>query len=429
MTGTIIGDYFLLVMLIVFFLAPLIAGVRKLSFARRIADTPTSRIDSLSAGLVEVKGHVVSKTIYSPVSNMPCAYWMVEVYNSMREKDVYKASSADKLLIDDGSGKIRVDLSRAELSLVTSWNTAISLPIAVPSDETQKKAIEFLKDKRFNSFRGPLGYISVKEAIIPPGQEIYVLGDAEPAADSGLIIRKAEPDNVLFISESDEKKAIKDQERAGYLRIGLGILLLVLFSVFFFVPFILAGLTSGNTVTRPLIDIQTAIASAAVLAGISIPVALHMQTVYNRLVILRNKTDKAWADIDVCLKQRFDLVPGLEKAVKGYMKHERSLLVRLTELRSSISSVSGPAEKATIDQEAENLIKKIFSVVESYPQLKSSEQVLEFQRQLTDLENKIADKREVYNHCVYLYNTRIASFPDSLLSIPLRMRARKYFKA
>ncbi len=161
----------------------------------------------------------------------------------------------------------------------------------------------------------------------------------------------------------------------------------------------------------------------ALLAG------FYLLSIYNGLVQLRNNIDKAWANIDVVLKQRTDLIPNLVEAVKGYMKHEKSTLEEITRLRTAMMSASGPAEKARASEGISAALKTIFAVAENYPKLEASQNFLKLQEQLTAMENQIADRREFYNDSVMLFNTRIHSLPDSLFASAMGYRDKEYFKA
>jgi LemA protein len=152
-------------------------------------------------------------------------------------------------------------------------------------------------------------------------------------------------------------------------------------------------------------------------------------SVYNGLIQLRNNIDRAWANIDVLLKQRSDLIPNLVETVKGYMKYEKSVLEEITNLRTSIMSASGPAEKARSSEAISGALKTIFAVAENYPKLEASQNFLDLQKQLTAMENQIADRREFYNNSVLLFNTKIHSIPDMIFANMLGFRPKEYFKA
>lgn len=152
-------------------------------------------------------------------------------------------------------------------------------------------------------------------------------------------------------------------------------------------------------------------------------------SVYNGLVSLRNNIDKAWANIDVVLKQRSDLIPNLVEAVKGYMKHEKGTLEEITRQRAAMMGAATLGQKAKSSEAISAALKSIFAVAENYPKLQASENFLKLQEQLAAMENQIADRREFYNDSVLLYNTRINSLPDKFVAGPFGFREKEYFKA
>ncbi len=155
----------------------------------------------------------------------------------------------------------------------------------------------------------------------------------------------------------------------------------------------------------------------------------YIVTIYNGLINLRNNIDKAWANIDVLLKQRSDLIPNLVETVKGYKAYEKEVLEEIARLRTSMMSAEGPAAKAKASDAISASLKSIFAVAENYPQLKASENFLKLQEQLSSIENQIADRREFYNDSVMLFNTRIHSIPDMIFASLLGFRDKEYFKA
>ena len=152
----------------------------------------------------------------------------------------------------------------------------------------------------------------------------------------------------------------------------------------------------------------------------------YFVTVFNGLIVLRNNIDKAWANIDVLLKQRADLVPSLVEIVKAYTKYEKEMFENLSKIRAGLLEMHGPVEKAKTNSE---LNKSLLAVVENYPKLQANENFLKLQAQLSDLENQIADRRNFYNESVLLFNTRIQIFPDSIFALFLNMRKKEFFKA
>jgi len=175
--------------------------------------------------------------------------------------------------------------------------------------------------------------------------------------------------------------------------------------------------------------LESGLCCFGIIAAIAILAIIYLFTIYNRLVTLRNNIDKAWANIDVMLKQRYDLVPNLVQAVQGYMKHEKQVFEDIAALRASFMGAGGPAEKAKANDALSGALKTIFAVSENYPDLKASTNFLELQKQLTVLENQIADRREFYNDSVLLYNNRIKSVPDTIIASAFGFKEKEYFKA
>ncbi len=175
--------------------------------------------------------------------------------------------------------------------------------------------------------------------------------------------------------------------------------------------------------------VEIALCCGGIVAGLALLAVFYLFSVYNGLVSLRNNIDKAWANIDVLLKQRTDLIPNLVEVVKGYMKYEKQTLTDITAMRTSMMSAQTPHEKAVASEGISTALKSIFAVAENYPKLKANENFLKLQEQLTAMENQIADRREFYNDSVMLYNTRIKSVPDNVVAGMLNFREKEYFRA
>jgi len=175
--------------------------------------------------------------------------------------------------------------------------------------------------------------------------------------------------------------------------------------------------------------LSLAVCVGFVLLALFVLALFYIVSIFNGLISLRNNIDKAWANIDVLLKQRTDLIPNLVETVKGYMKYEKATLENITRLRTSMMNASTPAEKAKASDAISAGLKSIFAVAEGYPDLKASANFLELQKQLAAIENQIADRREFYNDSVVLYNTRIKSMPDMIFASILGMKDKEYFKA
>ena len=153
--------------------------------------------------------------------------------------------------------------------------------------------------------------------------------------------------------------------------------------------------------------------------------------IYNGLVQRRLRIREAYAQIEVQLKRRWDLIPNLVNAVKGYMGFEQSVLTNVTQARANAVAAGGqgPAQQASAENALTGTLRSLFAVVENYPDLKSNQNVLSLQEQLTTTENQIGFARQHYNATVLDYNTGIATFPSVLIAGPLGFRAEQFFDA
>ncbi|MFH1171005.1 MAG: LemA family protein [bacterium] len=149
---------------------------------------------------------------------------------------------------------------------------------------------------------------------------------------------------------------------------------------------------------------------------------------YNGLIRLRNQTDEAWSDIDVQLKRRYDLIPNLVEAVKGYATHESQVFQRVTEARTQAMGAQTPADHAKAENMLSGALKSLFAVAENYPELRASENFAKLQDELSDTENKIQASRRFYNGNVRDFNTRLQVFPTNLVANTLGFKAREFFE-
>ena len=151
-------------------------------------------------------------------------------------------------------------------------------------------------------------------------------------------------------------------------------------------------------------------------------------SVYNMMVKLRNMVQNSWAQIDVQLKRRFDLVPNLVETVKGYAAHEKEVLEKVTQARSMVQSAQSIEQRQQAENYLTNTLRSLFAVAEAYPQLKANDNFIDLQRQLSELEEKIAFARQFYNDTTMKYNTMIQSFPTNLLAGMFGFQALPYFE-
>lgn len=157
-------------------------------------------------------------------------------------------------------------------------------------------------------------------------------------------------------------------------------------------------------------------------------VLIYTVILYNGLIRLRNENDRAWANIDVLLKQRHDEIPNLVETVKGYMLHEQQTLQAVTEARASSVTAVSVGQKALADLKMGSALRGLFAVAENYPQLKANENFLKLQNRISELEERIADRREFFNDDVNTYNTRIGQIPEVFLASFMNLKPRQMFK-
>jgi LemA protein len=155
---------------------------------------------------------------------------------------------------------------------------------------------------------------------------------------------------------------------------------------------------------------------------------LWLVTTYNGLVRLKNRAKEAWADIDVQLKRRYDLIPNLVETVKGYATHEREVFEKVTEARSRAMGAKTMKERTEAENTLSDTLKTLFAVSEAYPDLKASTNFLELQRELADTEDKIQAARRFYNGNVRDLNIRIESFPANLIASALGFQKMELFE-
>lgn len=148
---------------------------------------------------------------------------------------------------------------------------------------------------------------------------------------------------------------------------------------------------------------------------------------YNGLVSGRNRVDEAWSDIEVQMKRRYDLIPNLVNTVKGYAKQESGVLTKVTEMRTLAMGAQTLPEKAKDENMLSGALKSLFAVAENYPDLKSNQNFMQLQSDLTDTEDKIQAARRFYNGNVRDYNTKLQTFPTNLLAGPFGFTLKSFF--
>ena len=167
----------------------------------------------------------------------------------------------------------------------------------------------------------------------------------------------------------------------------------------------------------------------AVIAGIIAVAIVVFLYYYNRIVVLANRIDNAWSQIDVQLTKRADLIPNLVETVKGYMKHEQKVFIAVTEARAGLMNAKGVEDRAKAGNMLQDTLKTLFAVAENYPELKANTNFLKMQEDLTDVENKIAYTRQFYNDSVLSFNNMVTTIPGMWFAGFMNKKQKPYLEA
>jgi len=159
-----------------------------------------------------------------------------------------------------------------------------------------------------------------------------------------------------------------------------------------------------------------------------IAIILYSVGVYNKLVAFKNNIDRSFSNIDVLLKQRHDELPKLIETCKGYMQYEQKTFQLITEARTAFMKAGSVGEKAQADNMISGALKSLFAVAENYPELKANNNFMQLQKRISELEEKIADRREFFNDDVNTYNIRIQQLPDVFIAHLMSLQRKDLFK-
>jgi LemA protein len=167
--------------------------------------------------------------------------------------------------------------------------------------------------------------------------------------------------------------------------------------------------------------------STLIVLAIIVVVVLWVITVYNGLVTMRQRVNQSFADIDVQLRQRHDLIPNLVETVKGYAAHERGTLDEVVKARNAAATAQGPAQQAAAENMLSGALRQLFALSEAYPDLKANANFQQLQAELGDIENKIAASRRFFNNAVQEYNTATQRFPAALFASAFGFAPKEFF--
>ncbi|MCL2150086.1 MAG: LemA family protein [Dehalococcoidia bacterium] len=167
-----------------------------------------------------------------------------------------------------------------------------------------------------------------------------------------------------------------------------------------------------------------------IVVGVIVLLLVIYAVMYNGLVKLRNQVKNAWAQIDVQLKRRYDLIPNLVETVKGYMKHERETLEAVTQARNlaQAGSSTSTAERGKLEGQLSSALSRLLAVAEAYPDLKANKNFMSLQEELTSTENKISFARQFYNDAVLRYNNQTQMFPSNIVAGMAGFKAEQFFE-
>lgn len=164
-----------------------------------------------------------------------------------------------------------------------------------------------------------------------------------------------------------------------------------------------------------------------ILAGVVVVIVLWFVFTYNSFITMRNRAENAWAQIDVQLKRRYDLIPNLVNTVKGYATHEREIFEKLADLRSKAMGAQSVKDVGDTNNQITEALKTIFAIAENYPELKANQNFLKLQEELTNTENKIAFARQFYNDVVMQYNAAQQKIPASIIANMMGLKPKEYY--
>jgi len=165
-----------------------------------------------------------------------------------------------------------------------------------------------------------------------------------------------------------------------------------------------------------------------IIGIILLGIALYVISTYNGLIRMKNKIEEALATVEAYLKKRYDLIPNLVETVKGYAKHEKQTFTEVIEARNKVMTAVGFEEMSKSENALKNTLKSLFALAENYPELKANQNFLDLQNQLTKVEDDILQSRKYYNGVVKSFNTKIETFPNSIVATMFKFEKREYYK-
>jgi LemA protein len=414
-------------------------------YDKRLLDcTPISKCRSVALGPVVVSGRVGGPNpIPSLIGQLPSfiSRVVVEEYRSNGKsrdwRTVHKREFRMPFYVLDGSGEIKVEPQKAVLWLEQDIKYSSRDGVAEYTRAASERSVEVMEtlDESFREYcltRGinaanPLRFT---ETNLSPGDPVFVYGSASRDENSGKagcnIIRKTFW-QTPYILEGGKADMLRKLDTRGFLRILVGSVSVILATG------ILAHATTAAKITALpdffLSDTSLLAEVGSIFALAALGIFIYSALIYNGLVSLRNEVDRAFSNVDVLLQQRFDLIPNLVSVCKAYMEHESSVMQAVSASRGQWNAARGRTDKLTAAAISITPLRQLLATAESYPRLRANENFLQLQGALTSIEEQIADRRELYNSAVSLFNSRIQIFPDRAVAAAFRFTAQPFFSA
>lgn len=368
-------------------------GMRRIKTKRWIENIPTVKTTGIVYGMNEVKGEVVIpgdvQPLRGPLSDQECVYY----HYNVRERRKSGKKTTWVTIIDerrqipivcrDEHGEIHIETDGADI---------------IPATRSRKRRF----NKRYTEYR------------LPVGAPLYALGSAviDDRAHDRLIMARGEDKRLPFIlSNYRDTELVARKAARGFLSLNFG------FNAFMLAGFSLAGMMGGFGVLAYMTAALTPIAYLLIFMAC---------VMFNDLVYLRRRCDAMWANIDVALKKRFDLLPQLVAIAGRYLEHEREVQQTAASLRSDRGALE-PGEAGSLVHREHAAVQQVAALIEEYPDLKGNQSVSDLMRRTRELEDEVALMREGYNHAVEIYNARLEKVPEVLLASAFHFKPREFF--
>lgn len=370
-------------------------GFRRVKIKRYVENVPTSLSTGLAYGPAEIKGklELADEThLTGPLTKEPCVYYRYLVQETR------------------GSGKRR--------RTVTITDESKSMPFLCRDAEgvvpVEPTGAEITASHKKTSFRGRRTY---NEWNLAPGEDLYLLGSAEVDPETGDRLRLSDGDDdfPFLLSHESETEVMLRQSRKGLFRIGSALAAIVFLGLLLFGA--IGSFAASDFLFAALVAPAFLVCSALVL-------------MFNDLVFLRNRVRRAWANIEVSLKKRADLIPALEKVAKAYLAHERETMEAIAKLRTSVEDKAGfsPSEVDAAMREEVEVTNRLFALLEDNPNLKGDAVMRNLMDRLTRMENEVALMRAGYNDGVERYHEAKKRIPEVYLARAFRFEDAEYLQ-